>query len=328
MITDFARSDARNFDNVTLFKHVLVRVSEIVQEMTWQMRGLLLLHCVIYSHFCVRNKLLSGTAKLPSWVYRGDCWFYYYFTTPFQVQKADKVRIWPQVGHKYFAVMGFDCMTEGETAENREVVNLWNFGSETAHFPRISVEVFLCFSRVCISSSSRPDFFNLLKLRVRIYCCNWSHWVTPHSVGLLWTRDRPVQETSTWQHTILTTDTHRTTLDEGSARPRDLYLTTHNTHKRQTSMLLEGFEPATLASDLPQVHALDLTATGIGNLCVRIKSVFEEGLTDKWTGRRFETSRTIQSNAFKVCLPIMQRDLLRFGQCENWHINLLMPNDD
>ena len=38
---------------------------------------------------------------------------------------------------------------------------------------------------------------------------SWSHWDTPHSVGLL---------------------------DERSARHRDLYLTTHNTHKRQTPM--------------------------------------------------------------------------------------------
>ena len=30
----------------------------------------------------------------------------------------------------------------------------------------------------------------------------------PHSVGLLWTSDRPVTETSTWQHTTLTTDRH------------------------------------------------------------------------------------------------------------------------
>jgi hypothetical protein len=35
----------------------------------------------------------------------------------------------------------------------------------------------------------------------------------------------------------------RTPLDEGPARRRDLYLTTHNTHKRQTSMPLAGFEP-------------------------------------------------------------------------------------
>jgi hypothetical protein len=31
-------------------------------------------------------------------------------------------------------------------------------------------------------------------------------WDTPQSVGLLWTRDQPVAETSTWQHTTLTRD--------------------------------------------------------------------------------------------------------------------------
>jgi hypothetical protein len=31
---------------------------------------------------------------------------------------------------------------------------------------------------------------------------------TRHSVGLLWTSDQPVAETSTWQHTILTRDRH------------------------------------------------------------------------------------------------------------------------
>ena len=30
-----------------------------------------------------------------------------------------------------------------------------------------------------------------------------SHSDTPHSVGLLWTRDRPVVNTTTWQHTII-----------------------------------------------------------------------------------------------------------------------------
>jgi hypothetical protein len=35
-----------------------------------------------------------------------------------------------------------------------------------------------------------------------------------------------------FRHTTL----DRTPLDEGSARRRDLYLTTHNIHKRQTSM--------------------------------------------------------------------------------------------
>jgi hypothetical protein len=35
-----------------------------------------------------------------------------------------------------------------------------------------------------------------------------SHSDTPHSVGLLWTSDQPVAETSTWQHTKHTTDIH------------------------------------------------------------------------------------------------------------------------
>jgi hypothetical protein len=61
---------------------------------------------------------------------------------------------------------------------------------------------------------------------------------TPQSVGLLRTRDRPVAETSTWQHT--------------------------NTHKRQTSMPPLGFEPTIPASAQPQTYALDRAATGIG----------------------------------------------------------------
>ena len=55
-----------------------------------------------------------------------------------------------------------------------------------------------------------------------------------------------------------------TPLDEGSARRRDLYLTTHNIHERQTSMLAAGFEPAIRASERPLAHALDSSATGIG----------------------------------------------------------------
>jgi hypothetical protein len=55
----------------------------------------------------------------------------------------------------------------------------------------------------------------------------------------------------------------RTPLDEGPARRRDLYLATHNTYKRQTSMLSAGFEPTILVSERPQTHDLDRAATGI-----------------------------------------------------------------
>ena len=62
---------------------------------------------------------------------------------------------------------------------------------------------------------------------------------TPHSVGLLWTNEKPVAETSTWQHM---------------------------THKRQTSIPPAGFEPAIAVSERLQTHALDRAATGIGDI--------------------------------------------------------------
>ena len=60
------------------------------------------------------------------------------------------------------------------------------------------------------------------------------------------------------------TTVSRTSLDEWSARPRDLYLTTHNTHKRQTSMPPAEFEFAIPANYRPLTLALDCSATEIG----------------------------------------------------------------
>jgi len=54
-------------------------------------------------------------------------------------------------------------------------------------------------------------------------------------------------------------------LEEWSARRRDLYLTTHNTHKRHVSVLPLKFEPEIPASEWPQTHALDRAATGTGD---------------------------------------------------------------
>ena len=56
----------------------------------------------------------------------------------------------------------------------------------------------------------------------------------------------------------------RAPLDECSARSRDLYLTTHHSHKKKkTSMTLAGFEPTISAGERQQNHALDRAATGI-----------------------------------------------------------------
>jgi len=57
----------------------------------------------------------------------------------------------------------------------------------------------------------------------------------------------------------------RTPLDEWSARRRDLYLTTHNTHNRQISMPPVGFEPTISAGERPQKYALDRAVTGTGS---------------------------------------------------------------
>ena len=67
-----------------------------------------------------------------------------------------------------------------------------------------------CLS-VCLPFFLRLTPFYLFIVGVEGYCCTWSLSVTRNTLG-------------------------RTPLDEGSARRRDLYLTTHNTQKRQTSM--------------------------------------------------------------------------------------------
>ena len=51
-------------------------------------------------------------------------------------------------------------------------------------------------------------------------------------------------------HTQRRTTVGRTPLDELSARRRDLYLTTHDTHNRQMYMPPVGFEPKISAGEI------------------------------------------------------------------------------
>ena len=57
-------------------------------------------------------------------------------------------------------------------------------------------------------------------------------------------------------HTRRRSAVGRTPLDELSARRRDLYLTTHDTHNRQISMPPVGFEPKILAGERPAAARL------------------------------------------------------------------------
>jgi hypothetical protein len=64
--------------------------------------------------------------------------------------------------------------------------------------------------------------------------------------------------TITTRHTTL----GKTPLDDRLAGRRNLYLTTHNTQNRQTSLSSAGFEPSIPASERPQTHISDGAGTG------------------------------------------------------------------
>ena len=91
---------------------------------------------------------------------------------------------------------------------------------------------------------------------------------SPHFFFFLWhnglIRARVSSSMRFLNHTQRRITVGRNPLDEWSARRRDLYLTTHNTHNRKTSMPPVGFEPTISAGERPQIYALDRTATGTG----------------------------------------------------------------
>jgi len=103
---------------------------------------------------------------------------------------------------------------------------------------------------------------------------------------------------STLRHTTL----GRNPVDEWSARRRDLYLTTHNTHKRQTSMPSAVFQPAIWESERPQTHALDGAVTGIGCFTL-VECSDQRGIKNTYTEC---PQLTIVPNVYKMmCLPRM-----------------------
>jgi len=103
-----------------------------------------------------------------------------------------------------------------------------------------------------ISSFLILSFLYLLIVGMVGYFCIWSLSMT---------------HTYTHTHTL-----GRTPLDEGSARRRDLYLTTQDTHKKQTAMRPAGLELAIPAGERPQTHVLDGAAILIGYKDIRATS--------------------------------------------------------
>ena len=77
-------------------------------------------------------------------------------------------------------------------------------------------------------------------------------------------------------HTQRSATVGRTPLDEWSFRRKDLYMTTHNTHNRQTYIPRLGFEPTISAVERPNTYALDRAATGtdVCHILIKLKYIW------------------------------------------------------
>jgi hypothetical protein len=111
-----------------------------------------------------------------------------------------------------------------------------------------------------------------------------------------------------FRHTTL----GRTPLDEGPARRRDLYLTTHNTHKRQTSMSPVEFEPTILVSERPKTHALDRKATGIGTNFIT-ESILKYTHFHSTISYLNSITKSIMTNIFTLCLLLISLFIIPGG---------------
>jgi hypothetical protein len=87
-----------------------------------------------------------------------------------------------------------------------------------------------------------------LYLFIYIFCCCGPMWAMASSFMRF------------LDHTQWYTTIGRTPLDEWSALPRDLYLTTHTRGRHRCSR--QDLKPTVSAGEQPQTYALDCTATG------------------------------------------------------------------
>jgi hypothetical protein len=91
-----------------------------------------------------------------------------------------------------------------------------------------------------------------------------------------WTRDSLF--TSCLDHNHRRTTVNKTLLNKWSACRRGLYLITHSTHNRQTSMTPAGFKPTISAGERPHTYTLDREAP------VTLVPIYETKKTSHATG--------------------------------------------
>ena len=97
----------------------------------------------------------------------------------------------------------------------------------------------------------RAYSMQLLLGTYRIIQCHESAEINPQAINVIYIYiyiyGAPILDVS--NYTQRRTTVGKTPLDERSARRRDLYLTTHDTHNRQISMPPVGFEPTISAAE-------------------------------------------------------------------------------
>jgi hypothetical protein len=112
----------------------------------------------------------------------------------------------------------------------------------------------------------------------------------------------------------------RTPLDEGSARHRDLYLTTQTLYRRKTSMSAVGFEHTIQASARPQTYALDRAATGISYCFVNTASSLSQ-LRHRFSPRAVNVEFVVDSVALGQ--PVLTAR--SFYSCQYYSTNIPYP---
>jgi len=125
-------------------------------------------------------------------------------------------------------------------------------------------------------------------------------------------------------HTQRRSTVGRTPLDEWSARRRDLYLTTHDTHSRQKSMPPVGFEPTISADEWLQATRLLRTWVWIPPgawifVCCVCRVLSGTGLCDELITRPEESNRL-------CCVFVCDLETPRIGAPYIYDISSLRVN--
>jgi hypothetical protein len=130
-----------------------------------------------------------------------------------------------------------------------EVWKSWSLHKTQKHFKWLSKEsqniAWAVAAEILSNAGSNPS--EVIQCRIVYFSLNWSSFYMIYIYKLM-AQQPPCRRDSLHLRGFMITLRHttlgRTPLEKLSAQRRDVYLTKHNTHNRQTSMIPAGFEHA------------------------------------------------------------------------------------